>query len=63
MTYLPEDKMMIQGSFRLHLLYLLCSLVVAACTQTARPSQSTQVATAAKASETAAAGEWRPAGS
>jgi hypothetical protein len=55
--------MMNQGSFRLHLLCLLCGLVVAACTTTAPPSQSTSVATAAKTSETAAAGEWRPAGS
>ena len=43
---------MIQGSSLLLLLYLFCSLVVAACTTTARPSQSTQVATAATAAET-----------
>ena len=53
---------MIQGKFRLFP-YLLCGLVAAACTTTVPPSESAPVATAAKASETAAAGEWRPAGS
>ena len=52
---------MIQGNFLLLLLYLFCSLVVAACTPTARPSQSTHVATAATAAETAAAPESQPA--
>jgi len=43
------------------LLYLFCGLVVAACTPTARPSQSTHVATASTAAETAAAAESPPA--
>jgi predicted secreted protein len=51
----------IQGNSLLLLLYLFCSLVVAACTPTARSSQSTHVATAATAAETAAAAESQPA--
>ena len=43
------------------LLYLFCGLVVAACTPTARPSQSTDVATAATAAETVAATESQSA--
>jgi hypothetical protein len=54
-TRLPEDKLVIQGNFLHLLLYVFCGLVVAACTPTARPSQSTHVATAATAAETAAA--------
>ena len=40
---------MIQRNFLL--LYLFCGLVVAACTPTARPSQSAHVATAATAAK------------
>ena len=52
---------MIQGNLLLLFLYLFCGLVVAACTPTPRPSQSTHVATAATAPETVAAVKSQPA--